>query len=124
MKDTVKALVESAVTPDVDFITENTVALEMLDVVSEAAANSTTYFPQRVQVMKVPGEGYVVEYANNLERLMRDQNMGINEAMAVVAVVNEIEVEECTVLFDESCISKIDFKDLIKSDPKFNFARK
>lgn len=120
MLDTVKSLLESSVEPEVDFFTQNRVALNMLKSVAESERMSTRFTPQKVMVLKSPEGGYLVEYANNLERFMLDNDMGIKEAMLVVSEVNEIPVDECTVIFDESCVERIDIGAVIKLDTDFD----
>ena len=124
MKDTVKAIIESSVLPEVDFLSKNTAALNILDTVDEADRRQLAFIPQKVTVMKRPlKEGYLVEYSNNLERLMLDENVGIVEAMQMVCDVNNIAVDECAVVFDESCVNKIDIEAVIKLDPDFDMIR-
>lgn len=120
MLDTVKSLLESSVEPEVDFFTQNRAALNMLESVAESERMSTRFTPQKVMVLKSPEGGYLVEYANNLERFMLDNDMGIKEAMFVVSEVNEIPVDECTVIFDESCVERIDIGAVIKLDTDFD----
>ena len=120
MLDTVKSLLESSVEPEVDFFTQNRAALNMLESVAESERMSTRFTPQKVMVLKSPEGGYLVEYANNLERFMFDNDMGIKEAMLVVSEVNEIPVDECTVIFDESCVERIDIGAVIKLDTDFD----
>lgn len=123
MKDTVKSLLESSVEPNVDFYTENLASLNILDTITESEKMSMGFNAQKVMVLKSPEGGYLVEYANNLERFMLDNNMGIREAMNVVADVNEIPIEECKVVFDNSCVDKIDIGAVIKLDPEFDIVR-
>lgn len=123
MIDTVKSLLESSVEPEVDFYTQNRAALNMLDTIAESERMSTRFTPQKVMVLKSPEGRYLVEYANNLERYMLDNDIGIKEAMSVVADINEIPVEECAVVFDESCVNKIDIGAIIKLDPDFDITR-
>lgn len=123
MKDTVKSLLESSVEPNVDFFTENLASLNILDTITESEKMSMGYNAQKVMVLKSPEGGYLVEYANNLERFMLDNDMGIREAMNVVADVNEIPIEECKVVFDNSCVNKIDIGAVIKLDPEFDIVR-
>lgn len=120
MLDTVKSLLESSVEPEVDFYTQNRAAFNMLDTIAESEKMSTMFTPQKVMVLKSPVGGYLVEYANNLERFMLDNDMGIKEAMLVVSEINEIPVAECTVIFDESCVKRIDIEAVIKLDPEFD----
>ena len=123
MKDTVKSLLESSVEPSIDFYTENLASLNILDTVTESEKMSMGFNAQKVMVLKSPEGGYLVEYANNLERFMLDNDMGIREAMGVVADVNEIPIEECKVVFDNSCVNKIDIGAVIKLDPEFDIVR-
>lgn len=120
MLDTVKSLLESSVEPEVDFFTQNRAALNTLESVAESERMSTRFTPQKVMVLKSPEGGYLVEYANNLERFMLDNDMGIKEAMLVVSEVNEIPVDECTVIFDESCVERIDIGAVIRLDTDFD----
>lgn len=123
MKDTVKSLLESSVEPNVDFYTENLASLNILDTITESEKMSMGFNAQKVMVLKSPEGGYLVEYANNLERFMLDNDMGIREAMNVVADVNEIPIEECKVVFDNSCVNKIDIGAVIKLNPEFDIVR-
>ena len=123
MKDTVKSLLESSVEPNVDFYTENLASLNILDTITESEKMSMGFNAQKVMVLKSPEGGYLVEYANNLERFMLDNDMGIREAMNVVADINEIPIEECKVVFDNSCVNKIDIGAVIKLDPEFDIVR-
>ena len=123
MKDTVKSLLESSVEPNVDFYTENLASLNILDTITESEKMSMGFNAQKVMVLKSPEGGYLVEYANNLERFTLDNDMGIREAMSVVADVNEIPIEECKVVFDNSCVNKIDIGAVIKLDPEFDIVR-
>lgn len=124
MKDTVKVLVESSCVPNLDFASKNRVAFNILDSVTEAQRLNTTYIPQKVIVVKDPEGGYMVEYANNLERLMMDQDIGVAEAMQLVSDVNDLSIDECTLIMDESCIDRIDISKLIEADMDFDIKRK
>lgn len=124
MKDTVKVLVESSCVPNLDFASKNRAAFNILDSVTEAQRLNTTYIPQKVIVVKDPEGGYMVEYANNLERLMMDQDIGVAEAMQLVSDVNDLSIDECTLIMDESCIDRIDISKLIEADMDFDIKRK
>lgn len=126
MKDTVKMLVESACVPNLDFATRNTAAFNILDTITESQRLNTTYIPQKVIVVKDPENqgGYLVEFSNNLERLMQDQDVGIAEAMQLVADVNDISIDECTLIIDESCVDKFDIAKLIELDTDFDVKRR
>ena len=115
MIDTVRSLMESSVTPNIDFYTENAANLHILDSITESEKMATAFTAQKVMVLKSPetNGGYLVEYANNLERFMLD----------LVEYINEIPLDECTVIFDESCANKIDIKKCIELDTEFDLKR-
>lgn len=126
MKDTVISLMESAVNPEIDFLTKNVAAFNVLESVTESQKVNTTYTPQKVIVLKDPEDTskYMVEFTGNLEYLMRDQEVGIIEAMDLVAAVNDISIDEFTLVLDESCVNKIDITKLIQLDPEFDLKKK
>lgn len=124
MQDTVKALIESSVEPNIDFYTKNRSSLNMLDSITESEKMSMGFTAQKVLVQKSPEDNrYLVEYANNLEKFMLEQDIGIKEAMNVIADINEIPIDECAVVFDESCVNKIDIGAVITIDPDFDIVR-
>ena len=124
MQDTVKALIESSVEPNIDFYTKNRSSLNMLDSITESEKMSMGFTAQKVLVQKSPEDNrYLVEYANNLEKFMLEQDIGIKEAMNVIADINEIPIDECAVVFDESCVHKIDIGAVITLDPDFDIVR-
>ena len=124
MQDTVKALIESSVEPNIDFYTKNRSSLNMLDSITESEKMSMGFTAQKVLVQKSPEDNrYLVEYANNLEKFMLEQDIGIKEAMNVIADINEIPIDECAVIFDESCVNKIDIGAVITLDPDFDIVR-
>ena len=124
MQDTVKALIESSVEPNIDFYTKNRSSLNMLDSITESEKMSMGFTAQKVLVQKSPEDNrYLVEYANNLEKFMLEQDIGIKEAMNIIADINEIPIDECAVVFDESCVNKIDIGAVITLDPDFDIVR-
>lgn len=124
MKDTVKSLMESAVTPHMDSATKNRIAFSGLRSISEAAADIIRFTPQKVVVDKV-GENYVMRYSANVERLMEEQNMKLSEAVECVANINGIRLENCILIFDEASINSdlLDIQALVSGDTKFQIGR-
>lgn len=124
MKDTVKSLMESAVTPHMDSATKNRIAFSGLRSISEAAADIIRFTPQKVVVDKV-GENYVIRYSANVERLMEEQNMKLSEAVECVANINGIRLENCILIFDEASINSdlLDMQALVSGDTKFQIGR-
>lgn len=123
MRDTVKSLMESAVAPHMDASTKNRIAFSGLRSISEAAVEVMKFNPQKVIVNRV-GENYMIEYAANIERLMEDQNMNLCEAVECVANMNNIALENCILVLDESSISSgLNINSIIEAVPKFTIAR-
>ena len=124
MKDTVKSLMESAVTPHMDSATKNRIAFSGLRSISEAAADIIRFTPQKVVVDKV-GEDYVMRYSANVERLMEEQNMKLSEAVECVANINGIRLENCILIFDEASINSdlLDMQALVSGDTEFQIGR-
>lgn len=124
MKDTVKSLMESAVTPHMDSATKNRIAFSGLRSISEAAADIIRFTPQKVVVDKV-GENYVMRYSANVERLMEEQNMKLSEAVECVANINGIRLENCILIFDEASINSdlLDMQALVSGDTEFKIGR-
>lgn len=124
MKDTVKSLLESSVAPHMDNATKNRVAFSGLRSISEAANEVMKFTPQKV-IVNCVGENYMIEYAANIERLMEDQKMNLSEAVECVANMNNIALENCILVFDESSInSGIDIGSIVKDGVAFTLARR
>ena len=125
MRDTVKSLLESSVAPHMDIATKNRVAFSELRPVSEEASQLMKFTPQKVIIDKVMRDTYMIEYTGNIERLMKDQDMTISEAVECVANMNNIAVENCIVVFDESyMMSGVDVTSVVSECAAFAVARK
>ena len=111
MYDTVKMLIESSALPEVDFITENANNFTMIREATENEVLCTKLNPKKIPVVSYNGK-YVIEFTDGVDRLMREQNIGLDEAMEAIAAVNGIQVTECTLIVDESAIAKIDLSGL------------
>lgn len=122
MKDTVQSLLESAVTPAADIFTKNRLAYRKLNKLNESA-EVLAYTADKVIVNKARS-GYLVEFSGNIERLMRDQEMEITEAMELVAAKNGINVEECTLVLDEAAINVLNIDKVLDLAPVFAIATK
>lgn len=126
MRDTAIALLESSMIPSVDVLTANTLNFNRLRKVSEAAEQRLGYVPQKVVVCESPdyAGSYMIEFTGNLERLMKDQVLDLNEAVTAVAEANNISTVDCTVVFDEAALNKINLNGIIAADNiEFSLAR-
>ena len=67
--------------------------------------------PEKVIVNVTPGNNYMIEFAGNLERLIDDQNVSFQDAIALVAEENHINnLDSIYIVVDESSIPKINFR--------------
>lgn len=121
MFDTVKMLIESSALPEVDFITENTNNFNMIREATENEILCTKFNPKKIPVIQYDGK-YVIEFADGVDKLMKEQNIGLDEAMNTIAAVNGIQVTECVLIVDESAINMIDLSGL--SFKMYDVARK
>lgn len=122
MKDTIKSLLESTITPNVNILEKNRIAFGKLSKFNESEC--TAFIPAKVIVNKSSSGKYVIEFSGNIERLMRDQEIEITEAMDIVSNYNNIPIEECILLLDESSISILDINKVIELNPQFIIATK
>lgn len=101
---------------------ENTVAFQELNLLGEEHQELLGITPEKVVVNQTKGNNFLVEYTGNLERLVQDQNVSLDEALDMIAEVNDIPKERIYIVADESCIKKINFVKAKESD--INFLRK
>lgn len=101
---------------------ENTIAFQELNLLGEEHQELLGITPEKVVVNQTKGNNFLVEYTGNLERLIQDQNVSLDEALDMIAEVNDIPKERIYIVVDESCIKKINFVKAKESD--INFLRK
>lgn len=101
---------------------ENTIAFQELNLLGEEHQELLGITPEKVVVNQTKGNNFLVEYTGNLERLIQDQNVSLDEALDMIAEVNDIPKERIYIVADESCIKKINFVKAKESD--INFLRK
>ena len=101
---------------------ENTVAFQELNLLGEEHQELLGITPEKVVINQTKGNNFLVEYTGNLERLIQDQNVSLDEALDMIAEVNDIPKERIYIVADESCIKKINFVKAKESD--INFLRK
>lgn len=101
---------------------ENTIAFQELNILGEEHQELLGITPEKVVVNQTKGNNFLVEYTGNLERLIQDQNVSLDEALDMIAEVNDIPKERIYIVADESCIKKINFVKAKESD--INFLRK
>lgn len=122
MYDAVKEMLESEFFENYDTETKNVLEFTDLQQLTESQLQLTGFIPAKVIVLKEEETGDIfVEYANNVERLMKDQKLNFNEAMEQIAEHYEISTEDMNVIVSENDIDKINISELTD---KYRFVRK
>ena len=124
MMDSAKLIYESDCVDEIvlNSYGENTIAFQELNLLGEEHQELLGITPEKVVVNQTKGNNFLVEYTGNLERLIQDQNVSLDEALDMIAEVNDIPKERIYIVADESCIKKINFVKAKESD--INFLRK
>lgn len=110
MKDKIIGVCESALGFSPSVLTENHKAYNEVDPLFDDQKRMFKYTAEKVTVDTQDGIDFFIEYSNNLERLMKDQDLSVNEAVEQVCEANDILVGSVTIIVDESCIDKVDIK--------------
>lgn len=113
MKDTVKIMTESAFGFDTTTLFKNKDLFENINLISEDTRQLTGFTPEKVIVLS-DGNNIYIEFANNLERLMKDSGCDFKEALESVMIENNQMGLDANIILDESCIDNVDIDALIK----------
>ena len=113
MKDTVKVMLESDFGFGTEVYSKNREILEGMDLVSENVRQLTGFTPEKVIVLS-DNEKIYIEFAGNLERLMKDQEVDLHEALDMVMMCNNIAACDANIIVDESAVDRIDMEALVK----------
>lgn len=117
MKDTVKAMLESEFQMPMSIEEANMGILESITPISDKVRELTGFTPEKAVVLYHESEGrYYIEFANNIERVMKDQNISFIEAVEEILNTNNIHMEDTSIIVDESCISKLDLSTLVEHE--------
>ena len=113
MYENIIALCESGYGFKPSITMRNTLKLNEIPVIDKSKFN---FNEQKVMVISNNDKSkYFVEFTNNLERFIKDNNISVNEAIERVAEANNIFKNDIVVVLDESCIHKIDVEALSNS---------
>lgn len=126
MKKTLQSLIESSITPTMNLYTKNLMLYESIPTITESAESILGYTPAKVVVLRDPDnfDKYLIEFTGNLERLVKDQNIELIDAVAEVAHVNKIDVEDCTIIIDHEACKVLNLDAICRQRPLFSFVTK
>lgn len=114
MKESVMSLLESELTTDLHMHSD----FDALQEVTTNQARLLGYTPEKVIVMKEQNGPYLIEFSNNLERYMAENDISLEEAVNSVCETNNIERNSVSIVLRESDIGKLKL-DQLKSQFKF-----
>lgn len=121
MKNTVTQLLEGSVIPEENYSMRNNRILNYIREATDDEKVCTTFPVQKVIVSESNGN-YIMEFDNNVERYMREQNISLTEAVNNIAYANNIKVEDCVLLIKENTITKLDLSVALKRT-RFDIAK-
>ena len=114
MKDTTKAIYEATL---MEFEVENK-NRRIYNEMAVAESNISMlmkYTPERVAMVKNPSDGAIYcEFANNIERYMKDNNISFQEAMRNISETYNIHECDINVIFTEMDTTKINMESIVE----------
>lgn len=123
MKDTLKVMLESEVGFGTTIYSQNRQIFDEMDIVTENVRQLTGFTPEKVVALN-DGNNIYIEFANNLERLMKDSGYDLREAVDSVMMCNHVANQDANIIVDESCIDRINMEEMIKVIGKEHIFRK
>ena len=90
MKESVMSLLESELTTDLHVNSD----FNSLQEVTTNQAKLLGYTPEKVIVMKENNGPYLIEFSNNLERYMAENDLSLEEAVNSVCGINNILIHK------------------------------
>lgn len=108
MRESVLSLLESELTGDLTMNSE----FNSLQEITENQARLLGFSTEKVIVMKESGGPYMIEFANNLERYMAENEINIKEAVENIAAMNNISESDINIVLRPSDIGKLNINKL------------
>ena len=91
-----------------------------LDTISESQERLLGFTPEKVIIMRESGGPYLIEFSNNLERYMVENNLSLDSAISILEDLHTIDRRSIAIVLRESDIGKLD---VTKLSNEFNFLR-
>lgn len=108
MKSTVDLLLEAESSNfAVSVLTENAQCFDKIETVTEQQTQFLGYTAKKVNLAQQKDGTVLVEFSNNLERFMNDQQLTLDEAMSALGEEYELIPAAISIVVDESCVDKI-----------------
>lgn len=109
MQSTVNVLLEGESTKfAVSVLTENAKFYETIQPVTEQQTQFLGYTAKKVNLAQQKDGTVLVEFSNNLERFMNDQQLTLDEAMEALGEEYELIPQMISIVVDESAVDKLD----------------
>ena len=116
MKESVMSLLESELTSDLTINSD----FNSLQEVTSNQARLLGYNAEKVIIMRESGGPYMIEFGNNLERYMAENDLTLDEAVSSIENIYNIDRSRINIVLRESDIGKLNIGKL-KED--FNFVK-
>ena len=115
MRSTVACLLESQTRFNVSATADNLSVYDKVEVLPSNIRNKLGFTLEKVNILRDKEHSkYFVEYSNNLERYMKDQQITLNEAMDNICEHYTLFQDDVAIVVDEACVNKIDMPSLVK----------
>ena len=116
MKESVMSLLESELTSDLKINSD----FNSLQEITENQATLLGFTTEKIIVMRESEGPFMVEFANNLERYMAENEATLEEAMSSIESLYNIDRKRINIVLRESDIGKLNIGELKKD---FNFVK-
>lgn len=118
MKQSVISLLESELTGELTMHS----TFDSLPEITDNQARLLGFSTEKVIVMKESGGPYMIEFANNLERYMAENELTMNEAVENIAAMNNISKSDINIVLRPTDIGKVNISKLSELYD-FNFVK-
>lgn len=120
MKETYKAINES----EISILAEADLSMyESLDTLTESQLQLTGFTPDKVIVLLDEATNtYLIEFDDNIERLMDDSKSSFAEALTMVCAENAIRESETKVIVTDKSLDKFNISEF--SNEEYGFVKK
>lgn len=116
MRETTLALLESELVNNINITSDYSNLVE----INENQVRLLGFTPEKVVVMKQKEGPYLIEFANNLERFMVENDITLESAIDQLENLHNIDRRSIYIVMRESDIGKLDIGSLKE---EFNFCR-
>lgn len=108
MDSSIGMMLEAETGLGVEAYSENKKQWRSLEPLSQSVSSRMKTNIERVEIIKENDTSYLVEFSNNLENYIKDNDCTLEEAVDNIASHYAISERDICLVLDESCVDKID----------------